>query len=143
MSFKYPEARRDGSVKEDYFGVQVLQSHKYKKIIITTHFSQISDPYRWLEDPDSSETQEFAQAENKITRPYLDGCTYKNKIKDKITQLWNYPKFSIPSRHGNKYYQYRNSGKNIIYNYFYAAWKSEWLFSERIFFTLPLLSSIK
>ncbi|XP_018578935.1 prolyl endopeptidase isoform X2 [Anoplophora glabripennis] len=92
MSFKYPEARRDESVKDDYFGVQ------------------IADPYRWLEDPDSKETQEFVQTQNEITKPYLNGCAYKDKIKDKVTQLWNYPKYSIPFRHGNKYYQYRNSG---------------------------------
>ncbi|KAJ8918765.1 hypothetical protein NQ315_015085 [Exocentrus adspersus] len=92
MSFKYPKARRDESVSENYFGVQ------------------ITDPYRWLEDPDSKETGEYVQAQNGITRPYLEECAYRNKIKDKITELWNYPKVSIPFRHGDKYYQYRNTG---------------------------------
>jgi prolyl oligopeptidase len=100
MSFKYPEARRDETVKDNYFG------------------TEISDPYRWLEDPDAEETQKFVDAQNSVTRPYLDGCSFKESIKSKITQLWNYPKFSTPYRHGNKYYQYRNTGlqnQSVIY----------------------------
>jgi prolyl oligopeptidase len=95
MSFKYPEARRDETVKDNYFG------------------TEISDPYRWLEDPDAEETQKFVDAQNSVTRPYLDGCSFKESIKSKITQLWNYPKFSTPYRHGNKYYQYRNTGTEL------------------------------
>ncbi|KAG5873179.1 hypothetical protein JTB14_035232 [Gonioctena quinquepunctata] len=92
MSFKYPGARRDETVKDNYFGVEV------------------ADPYRWLEDPDSEETRAFVDAQNAITKPYLQECPYKNQIKDEITKLWNYPKFSTPYCHGNKYYQYRNTG---------------------------------
>ncbi|XP_056645054.1 prolyl endopeptidase isoform X1 [Diorhabda sublineata] len=92
MSFKYPEARRDESIKDNYFGTEV------------------TDPYRWLEDPDSKETQAYVNAQNAITGPYLDECPYKHQIKEKITNLWNYPKYSAPFRHGQKYYQYRNTG---------------------------------
>lgn len=71
-----------------------------------------------MEDPDSEETQAYVNEQNSITRPYLDGCEYKEKIKDKIISLWNYPKYSVPFRHGEKFYQYRNSGlqnQSVIY----------------------------
>nr|XP_023016247.1 prolyl endopeptidase-like [Leptinotarsa decemlineata] len=92
MSFNYPDARRDETVKDNYFGIEV------------------ADPYRWLEDPDSEETRAFVDAQNAITKPFLQECPYKDQIKDEVTKLWNYPKLSTPYRHGNKYYQYRNTG---------------------------------
>ncbi|CAH1103199.1 unnamed protein product [Psylliodes chrysocephalus] len=92
MSFKYPEALRDESIKDNYFGNEII------------------DPYRWLEDPDSEETQAYVNAQNKITRPFLEDCPHKSQIKEKITNLWNYPKFFAPHRHGKKYFQYRNTG---------------------------------
>ncbi|XP_072402029.1 prolyl endopeptidase isoform X1 [Diabrotica undecimpunctata] len=100
MSFKYPEPARDESIKDTYFGTEV------------------TDPYRWLEDPDSEETQAYVNAQNAITRPYLESCPHKLEIKKKITQLWNYPKMSTPFLHGTKYYQFRNTGlqdQGIIY----------------------------
>ncbi|XP_060537343.1 prolyl endopeptidase [Cylas formicarius] len=100
MSYKYPKAKRDESITDNYFGVEV------------------KDPYRWLEDPDSENTQSFVNAQNELTRPYIDSCPYKEGIKNRITNLWNYPKYSTPFRHGNKYYQYRNTGlqnQSVIY----------------------------
>lgn len=55
MVFKYPEAKRDEAVAENYFGTEVR------------------DPYRWLEDPDSDETKKFVDAQNNLTTPYLEG----------------------------------------------------------------------
>ncbi|XP_063928517.1 prolyl endopeptidase isoform X2 [Zophobas morio] len=100
MSFKYPEARRDETVKDSYFG------------------TEITDPYRWLEDPDAQETQKFVDDQNAVTRPYLEGCVYKEEMKNKIKKLWNYTKVSAPFRHGNRYFQYRNTGlqnQSVIY----------------------------
>lgn len=72
---------------------------------------QVSDPYCWLEDPDSDETKQFVDAQNAITRPFLDECIYKDKIKETVTKLYDYPKYSIPFKYGNRYYQYRNTGE--------------------------------
>lgn len=69
------------------------------------------DPYRWLEDPDSEETKQFVDSQNAVTRPFLNGCVYKDQIKENITKLWNYPRYSIPFKYGNFYYQYRNTGE--------------------------------
>ncbi|XP_048489246.1 prolyl endopeptidase [Plutella xylostella] len=100
MSFNYPEVRRDETVVDDYFG------------------TKISDPYRWLEDPDSKETKEFIDAENNITRPYLDSCPVKKDINDRLTELWNYPKYSCPFRRGDRYFFFKNTGlqnQSVLY----------------------------
>ena len=63
-----------------------------------------------MEDPDAEETKAFVDAENAVSRPYLDGCSVKSKIQEDLTKLKNYEKFSIPSRRGDRYYFYRNTG---------------------------------
>ena len=60
--WEYPNTRRDDSVVEDYHG------------------AKISDPYRWLEDPDSKETQEFVEAQNRLSIPYIDANPVKEKF---------------------------------------------------------------
>ena len=65
---EYPAARRDDTVIEDHFGVKV------------------ADPYRWLEDPDSSETQSFVEAQNAISMPYLSTTPIRKKYNDRSVQ---------------------------------------------------------
>ncbi|XP_043463530.1 prolyl endopeptidase isoform X2 [Leptopilina heterotoma] len=91
IKFKYPEARRDNTV-DNYHGAEV------------------ADPYRWLEDPDSEETKAFVESQNAITTPYLTSCSAKSAIHDRLKQMWDFPKYSCPARHGNKYYFYKNDG---------------------------------
>nr|XP_022911896.1 prolyl endopeptidase-like [Onthophagus taurus] len=100
MSFEYPKARLDDTIKDDYHGIQV------------------PDPFRWLENPDAEETKEFVDAQNAVTRPYIDSYPLKDKINKKMTDLWNYPKISPPYKHGDRYFQFRNTGlqnQNVIY----------------------------
>ena len=89
--FKYPVARMD-NVVEDYFGTKV------------------ADPYRWLENPDSPETQAWVEAENKLTYDFLNAIPQREKIKAKLTKLWNYPKYSVPMKKGERYFYSRNDG---------------------------------
>ncbi|XP_055295100.1 prolyl endopeptidase-like [Sitodiplosis mosellana] len=98
--FEYPLARRNESVIDDYHGIKV------------------ADPYRWLEDPDSEETKQFIEAENKVAQSFIEGSGKWHKINKKLTTLWNYPKYSMPWRHGNYYYAYENSGlqnQHVLY----------------------------
>src|SRR6187397_2512427 len=73
-TFVYPEARKDAQV-DDYHGTKV------------------SDPYRWLEDPDSPESRAWIEAENKITQHYLKGIPQREKIRERITKLWNFERY--------------------------------------------------
>lgn len=88
----YPIAQRNESVFDDYYGIKV------------------ADPYRWLEDPDSEETKQFIEAENKVAKSFIEDNDKWQKINKKITNLWNYPKYSAPVRHGKYYYSYENTG---------------------------------
>ena len=91
-TIKYPLARRDESIAEEFFGVTV------------------KDPYRWLEDPDSPETQAFVEAQNKISQPFLEENDNWKKINEKLTGLWNYPKYGCFMRYGKYYFYAHNTG---------------------------------
>jgi len=90
-TFEYPSARKADQV-DDYHGVKV------------------ADPYRWLEDLDSEETRTWVEAENKLTFSFLSSIPARTSIKDRLTKLWNYEKYGIPFKEGNRYFYSRNSG---------------------------------
>lgn len=96
----YPVARRDETIVDDFHGTRV------------------ADPYRWLEDPESAETGAFVEAQNAISQPFLESSTVRQQLNDKLTALWNYPKFSAPARRGDNYFHYANSGlqnQSVLY----------------------------
>ncbi|KAJ7513728.1 hypothetical protein O6H91_23G012300 [Diphasiastrum complanatum] len=96
----YPESRRDDSVVEDYHGVS------------------IPDPYRWLEDPDTKEVKEFVETQRNLTDSVLNTCEGREKLKEKITALFDYAKYECPFRHGDKYFYFYNSGlqpQSVLY----------------------------
>ena len=87
----YPHARR-GDVIDNYHGTQV------------------PDPYRWLEDPDSPESRAWIEAENKITFGYLKKIPQRRAIKNRLTELWNYEKYGMPRKRGGRYFFTKNDG---------------------------------
>ena len=87
----YPQARRSDQV-DDYHGTKV------------------ADPYRWLEDTDSAETHSWVEAENKLTFGYLEQLPYRQAIRDRLTKLWNYERFTVPGQHGGRYFFEHNDG---------------------------------
>jgi prolyl oligopeptidase len=87
----YPPARKDGLI-ENYFG------------------TKIAAPYRWMEDIDSKPVAEWIAAEDKLTFDYLARLPLREHFRKRITELWNYPKASIPIREGGRYFYMRNSG---------------------------------
>ncbi len=89
-----------------------IQYPKTKKInTVDTYFdSKVSDPYRWLEDDRSAETEAWVKAENKVTFGYLNKIPFRDVIKDRLTQLWNYEKIGAPFKRGDYHYFYKNNG---------------------------------
>ena len=87
----YPEARR-ADHQDTYHGVTV------------------PDPYRWLEDLDSAETTAWVAAENKATFAYLEKVQSRGVIKERLTALWNYERYGVPSQEGGRYFFTRNDG---------------------------------
>lgn len=95
----YPDARRDGTV-DTYHGVRV------------------PDPYRWLENETSDETQSWIAAQNKVTNAYLDALSSRDRIEARLTELYNYERFGIPSEEGGRYFYSRNDGlqnQSVLY----------------------------
>ncbi len=97
----YPETKR-GDVVDNYFGTSV------------------PDPYRWLEDDNSPEVSAWVEAENKVTFGYLDKIPYRAQLKDRLTKLLNYPKYSAPARRTGKYVGYGISEGGSDWNEIYV-----------------------
>jgi prolyl oligopeptidase len=98
-AFTYPKAPQSNTV-DDYHGTKV------------------PDPYRPLEDLDTPETRGWVEAENKITFGFLETIPERKAIKDRLTKLWDYEKFTLPKKEGGRYFYGRNSGlqnQSVLY----------------------------
>lgn len=91
QSLQYPEARRSDQTD-------------------TYHGTKVPDPYRWLEDIDSPETRTWVKAEQALTRTYLDAIPGREKIRERLSAVWNYPRWSPPEHHGQWWFYTRNDG---------------------------------
>jgi len=84
-----------------------------------TYFgTEVSDPYRWLEDDRSKETAKWVEAQNEVTYAYLESIPFRKDIEQRLTELWNYEKYSAPSKQGEKYYFSKNDGlqnQGVVY----------------------------
>ncbi len=98
-AFDYPETRKCDQV--DVF-----------------HGIEVADPYRWLEDLDSSETRAWVEAQNKITFEYLESIPERPWIEKRLTELWNYERYSLPAKRGGRYFFRKNDGlqnQSVLY----------------------------
>lgn len=102
---------------------QEVGSLKYPKTRRSDHMDQyhgtdVADPYRWLEDPDSDETKAWVEAENKVTFGFLESIPEREPIKQRLTELWNYERFGLPRKRGDRYFYTRNDGlqnQSVLY----------------------------
>lgn len=83
---------------------------KEAKQVDEYHGVKVNDPYRWLEDDNSVETKTWVEVQNKTTNKYLSQIPYKDGIKNRLTELWNFEKASAPYKKGNLFFSYRNDG---------------------------------
>jgi len=76
------------------------------------HGTPVADPYRWLEEDVrvSKDTAAWVEAQNKVTFAFLEAIPEREAIKKRITELWNYEKFTAPSKVGGRYFYFRNDG---------------------------------
>ena len=98
-SFNYPQSAKIDQV--DYY-----------------HGVEVADPYRWLEDPNSQSTQDWIKAQNELTFNYLATIPVRDKIQQRLTQLWDYEKYGIPFKRGERYFYSKNDGlqnQSILY----------------------------
>jgi len=91
QKIKYPETVKDQTI-DNYFGTMV------------------ADPYRWLEDDRSEQTGDWVNAQNEVTKKYLSGIPFREKIRERLTQLWNYSRMRNFQKKGLYYFYYFNSG---------------------------------
>lgn len=99
QKMNYPEAKKT-AVTDNYFG------------------TVIADPYRWLEDDNSDETTKWVEAENEVTEVYLSKIPFRQQIKDRLTKLWNYPRYGVPFHEGEYYFFFKNDGiqnQSVLY----------------------------
>ncbi|MGL5878454.1 MAG: prolyl oligopeptidase family serine peptidase, partial [Xenococcaceae cyanobacterium] len=82
------------------------------------HGVEVKDAYRWLENPDSTESKAWIEAQNQLTFGYLSQIPAREEIKQRITQLWNYEKYGIPFKRGDRYFYFKNDGlqnQSVLY----------------------------
>ena len=82
------------------------------------HGTEVADPYRWLENPDSEETKTWVEAQNKVTFNYLEQIPARDDIKKRLTKLWDYEKYGVPFQEGDRYFYSKNDGlqnQSVLY----------------------------
>ncbi|TAL59321.1 MAG: S9 family peptidase, partial [Bacteroidetes bacterium] len=109
-----------GSAEQKQANIEHLPYPQTKKVdTIDDYFgTKIADPYRWLEDDNSEETKQWVEAENKVTFDYLGKIPFRQQVKDRLTEVWNYEKFGAPFKKGKYYFFYKNDGlqnQSVLY----------------------------
>ncbi|MGC9220876.1 MAG: prolyl oligopeptidase family serine peptidase [Solirubrobacteraceae bacterium] len=82
------------------------------------HGELVADPYRWLEDTNSSQTRAWVDAENVLTEAWLSHVKVREEIGRRLAELWDYARFEAPFKRGGRWFQLRNSGlqnQDVLY----------------------------
>jgi prolyl oligopeptidase len=90
-----------------------------KSDVVYTYFGEdVADPYHWLENDTSKETEAWVKAQNEVTFAYLNGIEFRDDIRDRLEKIWDYPKQSAPYHIADKYLYYKNDGlqnQSVLY----------------------------
>lgn len=100
IKIEYPNTYRDTSIVDNYYGTRV------------------ADPYRWLEDDNSNATQKWVRMQQQLTEDYLQHIPYRDAIRQRLAELWNYGRQNAPHKHGDYYYFFKNDGlqnQDVLY----------------------------
>lgn len=96
----YPATAKDSTISDTYFGVSV------------------KDPYRWLEDDQSAETKDWVAKQNIVTNGYLGQIPFREDLRKRLGEIFNYEKFGSPFKKAGKYYFFKNDGlqnQSVLY----------------------------
>ena len=91
VQLKYPQADRGDHV--DHY-----------------HGTQVADPYRWLEEIDSSQTRSWVQAQRALSSGYLAALPQRAQIGERLQTIWNFERWTVPVKHGPNWFYTRNDG---------------------------------
>lgn len=115
-----PAANAETAIKTASVGSSTMvypQALKADKVDVYNGTS-VADPYRWLEDSDSPQTRKWIEAENAITRPFLDSIPERKSIHSRLTELWNYERCGAPIKRAERLIYSKNNGlqnQNVLY----------------------------
>ncbi|MCU0404590.1 MAG: prolyl oligopeptidase family serine peptidase [Chitinophagaceae bacterium] len=105
-----------GSLK---MNAQMIYPESRKENVVDNyHGTKVADPYRWLEDDNSEETKSWVKQQNLLTFGYLEKIPFRQKIRNRLEEIWNFPKYSSPSKEGSYYYFFKNDGlqnQSVLY----------------------------
>ncbi|MDH3245894.1 MAG: prolyl oligopeptidase family serine peptidase, partial [Saprospiraceae bacterium] len=99
IEVNYPDTRTDSTVDE-------------------YHGTVVADPYRWLEDDNSEETKDWVNRQNEVTFSYLDQIPYRELVRKRLEEVWNYERYGTPFKRGDRYYFFKNDGlqnQSVLY----------------------------
>lgn len=99
INVTYPETATVDTI-DDYFGTLV------------------ADPYRWLENDTSAETEAWVEVENSVTESYFSRIPYRGKVRERLEKIWDYPKFGVPFQEGSYFFFFKNNGlqnQSVLY----------------------------
>ena len=87
--------------------------------VVDNYFgTEVADPYRWLENDTSAETNAWVEAERAVTEEYLNQIPFRGAIKERLTQIMNYERYSMPGKRFGRYIYSKNDGlqnQSVIY----------------------------
>ena len=87
--------------------------------VVDEYFGEkVNDPYRLLEDDTAQVTTEWVEAQRKVTEDYLSQIPFRDKLRERLTQLNDYVKPGMPSNRDGVYYFYANDGlqnQSVLY----------------------------
>lgn len=97
-------------------GLSIARMKKYRRramrkdnVTDNYHGTMVADPYRWLEDSLSADSQDWINEQNKKTRAFLD-TPLRQELATRLGQLWDYPKYELPREVGGRLFFQKNSG---------------------------------
>ena len=105
--------------KKDEQNTSMTYPNTLKSDTVDTYFGEsVADPYRWLENDTAKNTADWVKAQNDLTFAYLSKIPYRDKIKKRMEEVFNYERLSAPFKEGDYYYFYKNDGlqnQSVLY----------------------------